>query len=189
MTFSQYKIYFVLAFLMLSSWFLADLFEPKAVIKAKVTDHSPDYFSNGYYKKEMDVAGLLKNELLADKMIHYSDDGTIHLDNPVMTLYNPDDIPPWVIKSERAIVEADKDNMQLMGKVSVSRAGTKSMRPFLLNTSELKVKLSTSYAQTNKWAEVIDAQNRTQGVGMKMTFKEPVKIKFLSKVKGRYVFN
>lgn len=189
MTFSQYKIYFVLFFLVLSSWFLADLFEPKEQVKVKVRDHSPDYFSNGYFKKEMGADGLVKNELLADKMIHYSDDKTTHLDNPVMTLYNSKGIPPWVIKSEQGIVEADKDHIQLMGKVFASRAGTKALRSFQLNTSELRVKLSTSFAETKQWAEVIDAKNRTQGTGMKMTFKEPVKIKFLSRVKGRYVFN
>ncbi len=189
MTFSQYKIYFVLFFLVIGSWFLADLFQPKEVVKMKFKDHSPDYFSSGYFKKEMGVDGLLKNELLADKMIHYSDDETTHLDNPVMTLYNLAGIPPWVIKSERAVLEADKDHIQLMGKVYISRAGTKNLRPFQLHTSELRVKLSTSYAETSQWAQVIDAKNRTQGIGMQMTFKEPVKIKFLSKVKGRYVFN
>ena len=189
MTFGQYKIYFVLFFLVVSSWFLADLFEPKEAVKVKVKDHTPDYFSRSYFKKEMGVDGLLKNELLADKMIHYSDDKTTHLDNPVMTLYSSKGIPPWVIKAESAIVEADKDHIQLMGKVFVSREGTKTLRPFQLNTSELRVKLSTSYAKTKQWAEVIDAKNRTQGTGMHMTFREPVKIKFLSRVKGRYVFN
>ncbi|MFK5951260.1 MAG: LPS export ABC transporter periplasmic protein LptC [Methylococcales bacterium] len=184
----QYKVYFVLLFLALGSWFLADFFKPKETVKVKVKDHSPDYFSTGYYKKEMDKTGLLKSELVADNMIHYSDDKTTHLENPVMTLYNPG-VPPWVIKSERAIIEADKDHMQLLGKVFISRAEAKNLSQFKLNTSELKVKLSTSYATTHKWGEIIDGQNRTQGVGLQMTFKQPIKIKFLSHVKGRYVFH
>lgn len=188
MTSGQYKVYFVLFLLALGSWFLADFFKPKDAVKVKVKDHSPDYFSKGYYKKEMDKAGLLKSELVADNMIHYSDDKTTHLENPVMTLYNPG-VPPWVIKSERAIVEADKDHMRLLGKVFISRAGTKKINTFKLNTSELNVKLSTSYASTHQWGEIIDGQNRTQGVGVQMTFKQPIRIKFLSHVKGRYVFH
>ncbi len=188
MTFGQYKIYFVLLMLVIGSWFLADLFDTEKVVKVKVVDHSPDYFSSGYLKKEMTEGGLLKNELEADSMIHYSDDETTHLENPIMTLYNPG-VPPWVIKSEKAILAADKDNIQLLGKVFISRDGAKKLRPFKLNTSELKVKMSTSYATTTRWGEIIDAQNKTQGVGMQMTFAEPVKVKFLSKVKGRYVFN
>jgi len=188
MTSSQNRVYFVLFLLAISSWFLADLFEPKAVVKVPVIDHSPDYFSHGYYKKEMDKEGLLKNELTADKMIHYSDDETTHLDNPVMTLHSAD-VPPWVIKSETAILEADGDHLQLIGNVNVSRDGAKNLRPFVLNSSEMRVKLSTSYAETRQWAEIIDAQNRTQGIGLQITFIEPVRIKFLSKVKGRYEFN
>jgi len=188
MSSSQNRVYFVLFLLVISSWFLADLFEPKKIVSAPVVDHSPDYFSHGYYKKEMDKAGLLKNELIADKMGHYSDDETTHLENPVMTLYNPD-APPWVIKSETAILEADGDHLQLVGKVNITREGTKDIRAFVLNSLDMKVKLSTSYAETKKWAEIIDAQNRTQGIGLKITFTEPVRINFLSKVKGRYEFN
>lgn len=188
MTSSQNRVYFVLFLLVISSWFLADLFEPKEVVKAPVVDHSPDYFSQGYYKKEMDKEGLLKNELTADKMIHYSDDETTHLEKPVMTLHSAD-VPPWVIKSETAILEADGDHLQLMGKVNISREGTENLRPFVLNSSKMRVKLSTSYAETEQWAEIIDAQNTTQGIGLEITFTEPVRINFLSKVKGRYVFN
>ena len=189
MTPSQYKVYFVLLFLAISSWFLADLFEETDVEKVKVKEHTPDYFSTGYYKKEMTEDGLIKSELIADKMIHYSDDETTHLENPVMTLHNIDDVPPWVIKSETAILEADGDHIQMLGKVFVSRAGTKKLRLFKLNTSKMNVQLSTDYAETDQWAEIIDAQNTTKGVGLEITFKEPVRIKFLSKVKGRYVFN
>ncbi len=188
MTSGQYRVYFALFFLAIGSWYLADLFEPKEIGKVKVADHTPDYFSVGYHKKEMDEGGQLKNELIADKMIHYGDDETTHLENPVMTLYNPG-IPPWLMKSETAILEADGDHLQLMGKVFISRAGTESLRAFKLNTSALNVRLSTSYAETAEWAEIIDAQNTTEGVGLEITFREPVKFKFLSKVKGRYVFN
>ncbi len=188
MTSGQYKVYFVLLFLAISSWFLADIFEAKNVEKVKVEDHTPDYFSTGYYKKEMAEDGLIKSELIADKMIHYSDDETTHLENPVMTLYNPS-VPPWIIKSETAVLEADGDHLQLLGKVFISRASTKKLRLFKLNTSKMKVKLSTNYAETNQWAEIIDDKNTTKGVGLEITFKEPVRIKFLSKVKGRYVFN
>jgi len=188
MTFSQYRVYFVLFFLVISSWFLADIFEIKQVTKVKVVDHSPDYFSTGYYKKEMDIRGLIKSELTAEKMIHYGDDETTHLEKPVMTLYN-EDIPPWVIRSETAILEADGDHLQLVGKAVISRAGMKKLRPFKMNTSDLRVKLSTSYAETNQWAEIIDDRNRTEGIGVEIVFIDPVRLKFLSRVKGRYVFN
>ena len=188
MTPTHYKVYAVVFILLLGTWLLADIYEGKESRKMTIAAHSPDYFSSGYYKKEMDVTGSIKNELSADKLIHYADDGTTHLENPVMTLYNPD-TPPWVIKSETGILEADRDHLLLSGKVFISRAGTKTLHPLNINTSELKVKLSISYAETDQWAEIIDPSNRTEGVGLQTTFSDPIKVKFLSNVKGRYAVN
>ena len=50
---------------------------------AQIPAHSPDYFSKGYTKWEMNELGTLKNKLLSDEMIHYSDDGTTHMVNPI----------------------------------------------------------------------------------------------------------
>jgi len=188
MTLNDYKAFLVLFILAISSWFLADLFEEKEFREIKVVENSPDFFSLGYYKKEMTASGLVKNELNAKKMTHYSGDGTTHLENPRMTLYNSD-VPPWIIESDSGILEADGDNLLLTGKVNIKRERAKKVKPFNINTSDLRVKLSISYAETDKWAEIIEVPHRTEGVGMEVTFTAPIHLKFLSRVKGRYVFN
>lgn len=188
MTSNQNNIYYFLLFLVISSWFLSDYFRLEEVVLDRLDSHYPDYFSTGYYKGEMNKEGVLKNELNAKKMTHYSDDERTHLESPVMTLYSPD-TPPWIIKSETAILEADGDHLQLVGNVYISRLGSRKLRPFKIKALDLKVTLSTNYAETSRWAEIIDDQNRTEGEGLEMTFIEPINIKFLSKVKGRYVFN
>jgi lipopolysaccharide export system protein LptC len=188
MTFGQYRTYLVLFVLVLGSWFLADFFEQEETGEVKVVDNSPDYFSTGYYKKEMAENGLVKNELTADKMTHYSDDKTTHLKNPVMTLYNSD-TPPWIIQSEAGILAADGDGLLLKGKVFISREGMEKRKLLKINTSNLRVKLSISYAETDEWAEIIDGRNKTEGIGLKSTFADLIRLKFLSRVKGRYEFN
>lgn len=188
LTANQYRVYLVLFLLAISSWFLADLFDKEVVEKIEVVDHSPEYFSIGYYKKEMNEQGLLANELKADKMVHYADDGTTHLDNPVMAIHS-EDTPPWVIKAESGVLEADRDHLLLSGNVFISRDGNKKLKPFNINTSDLYVQLSISFAKTKQWAEILDNSNRTQGVGMEATFANPLKVKFLSRVKGRYELN
>jgi lipopolysaccharide export system protein LptC len=105
-----------------------------------------------------------------------------------MTLHNSD-TPPWVIRSESGILEADGDNLLLEGKVFISRDAVNKREAFEINTSNLRVKLSISYAETGEWAEIIDGRNRTEGVGLESTFVNPVRLKFLSRVKGRYEFN
>lgn len=188
MTFSQYRVYLILFVLMVSSWMLADLYEEKEIKGFVAVDHSPDFFSTGYYKKEMTLLGVAKSKLIADKMVHYSDDGRTHLENPVMTLYNSD-LPPWVITSEAGILEADGNHLLLTGKVFITREGTKQRKSFKINTSSLRVELSISYAETDQWAEIINGSNKTEGIGLEATFVDPIKLKFLSKVKGRYVLN
>lgn len=188
MIFGQYKVYSVLTLFAIVSWFMADFFDEEITVETVIVDHSPDYFSVNYYKKEMTKQGLLKNELIADKMTHYADDGRTHLDNPVMTLYNSE-LPPWVIQSEKGILEADRDHLLLAGQVAITRSRSKKTSAIEINTSDLYVQLSISHAKTKQWAEVIDGANRTEGVGMETVFVDPIKLKFLSKVKGRYVFN
>jgi len=185
-----YRVYLVLLVLAAGSWWLASLFEPKKAKKVTVIDHSPDYFSQGYQKQEMDAMGQLKTELIADKMTHYSDDGTTHLDNPTMTLYHSNSlVPPWLIHAQKGLLEADHDHLLLGGKVRIERQANQQYKALTIITSDLQVKLSTSRAKTHHWAMIKDSKNSTQGVGFEAKFSQPIKLKFLSKVKGRYVFH
>lgn len=189
MTFKGYRTPIIVVTIVIGSWLLADFYAEQNPDAAKeVIPHSPDYFSRGYYKKEMDNQGLIKSELTADAMFHYSDDGTTHLENPIMTLYN-DETSPWVIQAENGILEADGEHLFLAGKVFIQRDSAKGDLPFIINTSELQVNLATSFAKTHLWGEVIDGKNKTSGVGMEAFFIEPIRLKFLSQVKGRYEFN
>ncbi len=150
-----------------------------------VPAHSPDYFSKGYTKWEMSELGRPKSKLIADEMIHYSDDGTTHLGNPVMFFYN-DKTPPWIIKSESGILSADGKDLLLNGKVVVDRAAAEGVRELKIYSSNLKVKPEISYAGTDEWAELISLPSWTTGIGMKLTFAEPIHLELLSHVKGNY---
>lgn len=192
MTKRQIQIYAALLILGAGSWIIAYLVEEKEAAEFTIASHSPDYFSEGYSKRETDQYGVIKNELFATKMTHYSDDGKTHLDNPLMTLYsatNQETTPPWVIKSDTGILEPDGDHLLLAGDVYISRNKAKDYRLFKINTSELWVTLSSSFAETSEKATLIDGPNKTKGLGFEMNFADPIKIKFLSNVRGRYVFN
>jgi LPS export ABC transporter protein LptC len=87
------------------------------------------------------------------------------------------------------ILEADGDHLLLAGHVYISRDKAKGLRLFKINTSELYVTLSNSFAETSEEAELIDDKNKTKGLGFEINFMDPIRIKFLSHVRGRYVFN
>jgi lipopolysaccharide export system protein LptC len=179
------RIHVYLGVLALLSWGLVKLTVPEEGGVLVVPPHSPDYFSIGYRKWEMGDDGRLKNQLTADRMTHYSDDGTTHLDKPLMIFHN-EAAPPWVINAEAGILSADGKDLRLNGKVKVERAESKGVKPLLINTSNARVKPETHYAETDEWAELISPPNRTVGVGMKLVFEQPVHLQLLSKVQGKY---
>jgi len=185
LTLGENKTYLYLVIIAVMSWGLVKLTGIDQLERAIVPTHSPDYFSKGYTKWEMNELGKLKSKLLADELIHYTDDGTTHLGNPVMFFYN-DKTPPWVVKSETGILSADGKNLLLNGKVAIDRAKAEGVRELKINTSNLKVKPETSHAKTAEWAELISPPNWTTGIGMKMVFKEPIYLELLSNVKGKY---
>jgi lipopolysaccharide export system protein LptC len=185
MRLQDFKIYLNLGAVALLSWFLVKLTGFELIQPGVVPPHSPDFFSTGYTKKEMDESGRLKNKLTADKMTHYSDDGTTHLINPFMFFYN-EASPPWKVRSENGIMSADGKNLVLNGKVTVARDEAEGVKPVTINTSNVRVKPETSYAETDEWAELISAANRTTGTGMKLVFAEPVRVELLANVKGKY---
>ncbi|MDO9104583.1 MAG: LPS export ABC transporter periplasmic protein LptC [Methylovulum sp.] len=193
MSLRENSIYWYLAVMAVASWILVNLSGFDEVSRGLPPAHSPDFFSKSYAKWEMNDIGVLKNKLLADKMTHYSDDRTTYLDRPEFfsfsgepTAPTPDNRPPWVIAAESGLLSADGKDLLLNGKVTIARAGATRLRPMQINTSNLTVKPETSYAETDDWAELVSSSNRTTGTGMKLIFKEPVRLELLSHVQGKY---
>ena len=181
----NFFIYIILVALLVVSWRLMLLSEPTLSDRAAVPEHSPDYFSRGYSKVEMDVNGKPKNRIVADKVMHFSDNDTSELERPVMTLYKPD-AAPWIIRSETGTVPAGGRDLYLNGKVNIHRKQMANYKTIIINTSNLHVKPEQEYAETNAWTELIMPPNRTTGIGMQANFGGPLLIKLLADVRGKY---
>lgn len=181
----EYQIYLWLTLLAALSALLVNLAEFEKAFTPVAAKHSPDYFSHTYSKMEMDSLGLPKNHLRAAKMLHYSDNGITELDAPQMIFYNDND-PPWEVRSATAQLSADGKDLYLNGKTTIERAAAPGKRMLKINTSDLRVKLENSYAESDAWSELISLPDVTSGTGMKAKFNKPVHLQLLSKVKGRY---
>lgn len=169
----------------LLSWLLVKLTGVIEISRVEAPLHSPDYFSKGYVKWEMSDAGALKNKVIADEMMHYSDDGTTQLKKLSMLFYNGK-TSPWVVNSETGVLSSEGEDLLLNGQVDISRAGGAGGRELVINTSNVKVKPEISHAETAEWAELISPPNKTVGTGMKLVFVEPIRVELLSHVKGKY---
>ncbi len=183
--FSEKFIYAFLLALALLSWWLAQytgVIEPG---KVAASGTYPDFFSKGYTKWEMDETGKLKSKLVAEEMTHYTDYWATHTKKPVIQFFN-EKTPPWVIEAETGLLSKDGKQLQLNGKVKVNREKNEKVRQLIINTSNVLINPETSYAETKAWAELISPPHTTTGTGMKLTFKEPIHLELLSKVKTRY---
>ncbi|NOS87611.1 MAG: LPS export ABC transporter periplasmic protein LptC [Methylococcaceae bacterium] len=185
MTLQDYKPYAYLGVLAVLSAWLADLAQLGQSYQTVVPAHSPDYFSEGYSKWEMDTLGVLKNSLMSTQLTHYSDDGVTQLVNPVMFFYNKKS-PPWVVKSAAGVLSGDGKQLLLTDKVAIVREKAQGVQPLTINTSVLTVYPETHYAETRASAELVSPPNRTTGVGMTLTFAQPVHLQLLAHVKGKY---
>jgi lipopolysaccharide export system protein LptC len=187
------KIYALVLLLAASSWGIVEIFRVEYKTDAELHEapqHSADYFSNGYLRKDLNEQGQLKSELSAQNILHYSDDDTTHIDKPKLTLYNSDpSIPPWVVQSEKGILSADGENLLLQGQVFIDKAAAKGSRQLNIRTTNLQVKPKISYAEGDEWVELISPPHRIEAKGIQMTFKRPIHINLLSRVKSRYVLN
>lgn len=181
----DYQAYFWLTLLAVLSTWLVNLADFEEIVPHAAPAHRADYFSNLYSKMEMDALGKPKSHLRAAKMAHYSDDNMTELDAPVMVFFNENQ-PPWEIRSETAQLSADGKDLYMQGKAVVERAAAPGIRMLKINSSDFRVKPKISYAETDAWAELISPPDITSGIGMKVTFKKPIHLQLLSKVKGRY---
>lgn len=176
--------YLLLLTLAIISWWLVKITGTDEN-RVPVPAHSPDSFSKNYVKWEMNATGTLKSKLLADKMEHYSDDGTTYLERPLI-IFDNGRMPPWLIKSETGILSADGKNLLLKGQVVIARDKSDQTRAIKITTTNLNVKPETSYAETTERAELLSPPNLTTGKGMKLVFAQPIHLELLANVQGKY---
>jgi len=182
------RLYFFAVIMALLSWWMLEAFQIGADSLDKnleKPERSVDYFSSDYIKKELDENGQLKSKLQAKKLLHYKEDGITEMQQPMLTLYNPDS-PPWIIRAESGILSSDGKDLQLNGAVFIDRAGAIGTKEFKLKTANLRVKTQENYAEGDEWAEISSEGNWIHGEGIQLVFKKPISLKLLSKVKSYY---
>ncbi|MBT7575976.1 MAG: LPS export ABC transporter periplasmic protein LptC [Methylococcales bacterium] len=178
-------LYSVLLFITLSSWWLLEQQQSEEVVPIKLEGHSADYFSEGYKKVEMDGMGNPVSILEAKTLTHFKDDQTTELAQCKITFFNSDG-SSWIIQADAAVLWANGNDLFLNGVVHINRAPVEGVRPVQINTSDLRVKLDQSYAETDNWAEIITPPDRTEGTGLQMIYSKPIQVELIHAVKGRY---
>jgi lipopolysaccharide export system protein LptC len=167
------------------TWLLMDHLEPEEK-KSFTVSHTPDYFLDGFVTTTMNIDGKPKQRIRGDRMIHYIDDDSTEITQPIMTIYNGE-APPWVVVSEAGWLSADGDLLMLLGEVQMDRAGSDTTKPTHIDTNDLRVQPKDDYAETDQNIFITSIDDKMKGIGMRFFFSEPVRFELLSEVRGYYV--
>lgn len=166
-----------------SGWVIRKM--EKSIEYQPAAEHSPDYYLNHFTAVTMGDNGKPDKRLSADKMVHFPDDDTTELSKPKMTIYD-ENRPPWEVRSETGWVSGDKELVLLQGKVKIERPAAPGIRPLQIITSDLRVQPKNNYAETDADAHAKSRDDWVESTGMQIWFAQPIRVKLLAKVRGRY---
>ncbi|MCB1762560.1 MAG: LPS export ABC transporter periplasmic protein LptC [Gammaproteobacteria bacterium] len=147
--------------------------------------HSPDYFLKHFTITTMGLQGSPDKRLSARAMIHFPDDDTTELDNPIVTIHE-EDRQPWKVHAETGWVSGDKELLFLQGKVNIERPDAPGLRPFHIVTSDLRIQPGNNYAETDAVAHIQSRDDWVDSTGLQIWFAKPIRVKLLANVRGFY---
>lgn len=110
--------------------------------------------------------------------------GTI--ESPVVKLNQAETV--WDMIADTATVTADKEHVQLIGKVFIKRNEPATGRWVELNTHEVKIEVTPQTAVTDQPVRMFDGYNQVDAIGLELNLKTKT-YTLKQQVKATYVVN
>jgi lipopolysaccharide export system protein LptC len=127
----------------------------------------PDYVAENFSAVEMGEDGTTRHMLLAKKLVHYADDDTTDLEQPYFVETKPGK-PAVQIKSDRAKISGNNENIYLTGNVMLFRNAGKGRGETALTTSSLHLIPNDDIAKTDKPVVITEKNAVIKAIGMEM---------------------
>ncbi len=174
-----------LALLGLFAWWYSTSFGPEPE-PVPASARKPDYVVEDLVGVTMDANGRPARRLETPQLRHYPDDDSSELDAPRLLIFD-DEAPPWRVRSERAWVSADGNEVLLEGAVRAERDAAPNLEPMLLVTSEMLLLPDSDYAETDHFAELERGNDWvTANDGLQLWFAEPMRIRLFGRTRMRF---
>jgi lipopolysaccharide export system protein LptC len=177
--------YLVLALLAGASWWAAESLFPDEPGEHRESAGAVDYYSKGVKRTAYDLAGKAENLLEAPAMVHFKADGRTELERPVMTLFQDDGKPPWIIESDSGILQAGGELVLLNGAVLITKNNEKGEQ-LKITTRNVRYQPPKDHAETAEAVRMETPTDLLTGVGMQAQFKPNLIIKVLSEVRRKH---
>ena len=149
------------------------------------TRHDPDYIVENFVAVRMGPDGLRMHQLVANRMLHYPDDDSTHLEEPRLAKFENEKVA-LSIESRRALVSSEGKTIDFEDDVKAVRTATPTQSELVLTTERLHVVPDEDYARTDSPVTIVDANTQVTAVGLELNNKAKV-VKLLSNVRGSYV--
>lgn len=174
----------LLATLTALTFWLDRAVQPQADARNGSTRHDPDYIIGNLSAMRMAPDGNIRHTLAAEKMIHYPDDDSTHLQMPkFVSLTSPN--APVTITSREALVSKNGEDVFFTDNVRVTRGAYADKSELVMETSYLHVIPDKNIAKTDKPVTITDANTIVKSIGLELNNETRI-LKLESRVRGTY---
>lgn len=126
--------------------------------------HDPDFIIDNFTTRRMNLDGSLQQTLQAQHMQHYPDDDSTEVEQPMLTWYGR--TPPVEIRSSRAHVSKNGEEVLLQDNVHIHQAATPDHPELNITTAELYVYPDQETAHTATAVTIVNGRSTLQGHGL-----------------------
>lgn len=146
--------------------------------------HDVDFVIDGFSALTLNTQGQPRFTLIAEKLWHYPDDDTTHLQMPQLTsLYK--DRPPTLTTAQTGMLSSKGEDVFLYDEVRVLRPAFNGIGEQRFATDYLHVVPDRDWAETNQSVVVTNPYNTLRAVGMELDNKART-VKLLSRVRATH---
>ena len=142
--------------------------------------HDPDFIVSKFSATTLNEQGTPRFMVAAQKMLHYPDDDSTHLQAPRLTSLSADR-PALYASANSGTISGKGDEIFLHDEVKLVRAASSKQSELVFTTSYLHVIPDREWAGTDQPVSMVDARNRINAIGMQLDNKARV-IKLLAQV-------
>lgn len=146
--------------------------------------HDPDFIVSKFSAATLNEQGVPRYIVYAQKMVHYPDDDSTHLEEPQLSSFNAGG-PPVYVFAKQGEVSSKGEEIFLRDEVKLLRAASATQSEMTLTTTFLHVIPDRDLADTDRPVTMKDAYNIVHATGMQFDNKARI-IKLLAQVRSEH---
>lgn len=151
----------------------------------------PQIYMQEVKTREFDAQGQLHYQLSTPQITHYqlnpdgpSESDYTLIEQPDMAFYDAESAAPWLVTAENGRSEANGQLIRLLDNVLIQQQ-TPAQGLIQITTSELRVRASEQFAETDKAVKMRSAKGQIDAIGMDADLAQS-RLQLKSQVKAVY---